>query len=173
MSDEQIIIEKVADNVAVSEIASDALQVNEIAADQLTVSDPTPDVITVNDQLGESLIIQEVNGDSLQVAESLAENIVINETPPDNVVVQEVGAQGPKGDPGISIIDLALNVSSNGQTQFNIFQLPTGNHVLLIDGIEYYFNDSYTITQSGGNTYLNWLGEFQLTTTDKLIFRKY
>lgn len=74
---------------------------------------------------------------------------------------------------GVSITDLPLVVQANGQTQFNIFNLPPERHFLLINGLEHYAPDHYTIEQQGGNVRLVWGGAHVLTTAMKLIFRTF
>lgn len=75
----------------------------------------------------------------------------------------------------VNIVDLTLPVNTNGQILFNIFTQPSVNekHYLLINGVEHYQTNSYNIINSLGVIKLQWLNEFPLLTTFKVIFRKY
>ena len=72
---------------------------------------------------------------------------------------------------GLNWVDTPLVVETNGQTQFNIFQMPTGRHYLLINGLEHYAPGDYIIQQVGPNVRLVWVGPHQILTSMKLIFR--
>ena len=81
------------------------------------------------------------------------------------------GIQGEKGDPGGNYVDIELTVTEDGQIEFNIFSEPTKSNLYINDSI--YFKDrSYQIQNVSGNWRLIWLNEFELSTTDLLIFRK-
>lgn len=71
------------------------------------------------------------------------------------------------------VIDLPLSVAVPGQTKFNIFSTPPGLHNLIIDGVLYFETTHYNIINEGGNIKVEWLGEFSLSPSDELIFRKY
>ena len=68
--------------------------------------------------------------------------------------------------------DLTLTVTNDGQTQFNIFNNPNNAKTnLFINNSIYFENTSYTIQNISGNWKLVWQNEFQLQTSDQLIFR--
>ncbi len=89
------------------------------------------------------------------------------------ITISPLGKQGLKGDKGDTgaFTEFPLTVTENGQTIFNIATIPNKSY-LMIGGLEYYENDSYTISMIGLNASLTWLNEFELTTTDKLILKK-
>lgn len=72
---------------------------------------------------------------------------------------------------GSGFVDQVLTATSNGQTVFNIGTQPI-RHYLIINGVEYYSVDSYTITTISANVHLNWLNEFQLNINEKIILRR-
>jgi hypothetical protein len=82
------------------------------------------------------------------------------------------GTNGQDGNDGTNgqnaIVDqFPLSVTTDGQTQFNVFSNPT-LHTLLVNGVEY---TTYAINPSGSNWHLVWSGPFTLQTTDTLLFR--
>ncbi len=64
---------------------------------------------------------------------------------------------------------LPLQVTFNGQTQFNIFTQPTGAHWLVVNGIDYR-PPAYGLGTVGSNERLIWDGPFALETSDELFF---
>ena len=80
------------------------------------------------------------------------------------------GVTGAKGDPGVDFQDLELNVTVDNQAVFNIFN-PVGKSNLFINDLTYFENKSYQIQQILGAWKLIWVDEFQLKTTDYLVFR--
>lgn len=88
-----------------------------------------------------------------------------------NTIIEPFGPRGFKGEPGDNHTDIELIVVLDNQTEFNIFTEPTLSNLFINDAI--YFKDkSYLIQNVLGNWRLIWLDEFQLKTTDLLIFRK-
>lgn len=89
--------------------------------------------------------------------------------------VQKVNGQFANEEGNIELnlgLDTELVVAVNGQTIFNIFAEPTKSNLFISDNI--YFKDkSYTIQYISGAWKLVWLNEFQLETTDTLIFRTF
>lgn len=101
------------------------------------------------------------------------EDVIINiESTPIEVEVHVNNMKGDKGEDGSSFIEQILTVTNLGQTIFNISTISLKSN-LIINGIEYFENESYTITNLSNNIYLKWLNEFELTTTDKLVLRRY
>lgn len=72
------------------------------------------------------------------------------------------------------VVDLDLLVTTPGQTEFNIFEMPDpeDTHELLINGLTY-FEGSYSLGTSGPNTILIWGNLFPLGITDEIKFRKF
>lgn len=96
--------------------------------------------------------------------------LIIENQPEIELIFPNVGMPGLNGN---SIVDLDLACSADGQTTFNINILPTGNHVLLVNGVENYNVLDYVVSMVGLNATLTWLDNFTLKTTDKIIFRKF
>lgn len=84
-----------------------------------------------------------------------------------NIQISDVGVKGDKGD-GARINYLTLPVATNGQTNFSVFQQITES-TLNINGLDYYQNESYTISFNNPNWELVWIENIQLETTDLLI----
>jgi hypothetical protein len=78
-------------------------------------------------------------------------------------------------DSGSSVpVDLKLVVNFDGQTMFNVFQTPTTKTELIINNMVYCEDDAaYSFGMNGLNPVLIWDGEFPISTSDSLIFRKY
>jgi hypothetical protein len=91
------------------------------------------------------------------------------------LVPKTIPIKGDKGEPGDgAIVDLELAVTINGQTKFNVFTMPSGWSVLIINGTEYHRDTDYTLTPSMGNIDLDWINtDFTLQIGDELIFRKF
>jgi hypothetical protein len=95
---------------------------------------------------------------------------IVNQQKQTSVIISPLGKRGFKGEPGV-YTDIELAVTQDDQTQFNIFSEPIQSNLFINDSI--YFKDkSYQIQNISGNWKLIWLDEFQLKTTDLLIFRK-
>lgn len=96
---------------------------------------------------------------------------IVTEPKTFETIIEPFGPRGFKGDTGGTYVDVELLVTVDGQTEFNIFTEPMLSNLYINDSI--FFKDkSYQIQNILGNWKLIWLGEFQLTTTDLLIFRK-
>jgi hypothetical protein len=68
---------------------------------------------------------------------------------------------------------LLLPVTSDGQTDFNIFDDPTGTkHYLSVNGVAYFEQFGNYSISLGINNKLIWAGPFIITTDDELIFSK-
>lgn len=68
-----------------------------------------------------------------------------------------------------SVSDINLIVEFDGQHVFNVFSNPS-LHALIINGVEYH---EYYITNISNNWKLFWENIFNLSTTDKVIFRTF
>ena len=80
---------------------------------------------------------------------------------------------------GITIIQqntgfkrIKLEIQADGQTQFNIFNPPlSGEHWLIVNGIEEYSPYAYEVQNISGNWRIVWKNaNYQLKTTMELIF---
>jgi len=96
---------------------------------------------------------------------------IINQKKQTSVIISPLGKRGFKGEPSV-YTDIELAVTQDDQTQFNIFSEPTIQSNLFINDSIYFKDKSYQIQNISGNWKLIWLDEFQLKTTDLLIFRK-
>lgn len=68
-----------------------------------------------------------------------------------------------------SVLDIDLIVEFDGQYVFNVFSNPS-LHALIINGVEYH---EYSIVDTFNNWKLFWGNIFNLSTTDKVIFRTF
>ena len=75
---------------------------------------------------------------------------------------------------GGSITNMPLVATVPGQTQFNIFTMPTGLHLLIVNGVEYFNGSDYHIITVGSNIRVEWINpNFSLGPTDDIVFRKF
>ena len=122
---------------------------------------PDIEVILQNESEVQVILVPDEDAIAVDLSDSEAIEVVIEQ-------------EGPQGAPGTgAVTDLPLTATADGQTEFNIFSLPTGVHNLIINGVTYFNIQHYTISTVGSNTVLTWLNAFAIQTTDEITFRKY
>lgn len=143
--------------------------------------------------LAEVTIIQENYTVEANITTEIFEGVISQNTEVFEVHIEELGVQGLQGENNYqiavrngfvgsepewletqkaSITDLELVVEFNGQTEFNIFENSAKNN-LIINGVSYFKDKDYIISNLLGAWKLIWQNEFTLTITDLLIFRKF
>ena len=69
--------------------------------------------------------------------------------------------------------EMQLNVTTEGQTVFNIYTMPNAKTVLDINGITYFQDMDYSIGTDGVNVILTWNNSFSLSIMDMIILLKF
>lgn len=106
----------------------------------------------------------------LNIPEPFVKAVTIPVASPIKVVqLVTAGIQGGKGEAGTPAETLTLAVTSNGQTQFTVFSIPTSSY-LTVNGVVYYKDIDYTVGVIGPNIKLTWAGSYTLSISDFLVF---